>query len=59
MGKFHVLDDIIPKKTEEIQTAFSDNILYQDHTNFYGYHTNKPNDMWKKLSSKLDSSQKN
>ena len=60
LGKFHVLDNTIPQKTEQIQTLFSDHILYQYHTNFYVYHrpNKQPNDMWKKISLMLDSSQK-
>ena len=47
LGKFHVLDNTISQKTEQIQTAFSDHILYQYHTNFYIYHRpyKQPNEM--------------
>ena len=33
LGKFHVLDNTIPQKTEQIQTAFYDHILYQYQKN--------------------------
>ena len=47
LGKFHVLDNTIPQKTEQIQRAFFYHILYQDHANFYVYNrpNNKSNDM--------------
>ena len=47
LGKFHVFDNTIPQKTEQIQTAFLNHIFYQDHANFYVYKrpNNKPNNM--------------
>jgi hypothetical protein len=47
LGKFHVLDNTVPQKTEQMQTAFFLYYFYQDHTNFYVYHrpNNQPNDM--------------
>ena len=48
------------RKLNKYKRHFFDRLLYQDHTNFYVYHrpNEKTNDMWKKLSLMLDSSQK-
>ena len=50
LGKFNVLDILIPQKTEQMKTAFCDHIVYQYHTNFYVYHrpNNQPNECERK-----------
>ena len=54
---------IIPylRKLNKYKRHFSDHILYQYHTIFYVYHrpSKQPNNMLKKISLILDSSQKN